>query len=233
MYRELDSRVVGVDAASSWACIRPVGVIASTRRCTPEATELLRTAGIRTLLVYGNEQTGHAPSIVLPQREYGRVAVEYLQRQGHQHLLCLMPSAADHDDDVSERLAGVLGEKSDDTTVTVVRTEPSSSSMRDWAHGWRYTRNRPTAIICFDDRYARAAIRALHDAGLTCPGDVAVLGAEDMLFSPEQNPAISSISFSSDTMAERVKDAIQALMSGERVERVDPPPSHLIKRESA
>ncbi|WP_432990555.1 LacI family DNA-binding transcriptional regulator [Dactylosporangium sp. CA-233914] len=39
---------------------------------------------------------------------------------------------------------------------------------------------RPDAVFCFNDTLALGAVRALHDAGLRVPGDVAVAGFDDI-----------------------------------------------------
>ncbi|MEV5070139.1 LacI family DNA-binding transcriptional regulator [Microbacterium sp. LMI12-1-1.1] len=232
VFRDVDATTLGTDAASSWARIRPAAVLASAGRCTPEATEFLRSAGVRALLVYGSEQVDYAPTVVLPQREYGRCAIDFLQHARHRRILCVMPAAAEHKKDVAERLGGVRDDAADDTTVTVQYAESSSASLRDWAHSWRYAADPPTAVICYDDRHARATIRALHDAGVRCPQDVAVLGAQDMPFAAEHIPSITSVTFSPDVMAERISDALNSMLSGERIERIDSPPLHIVQRES-
>jgi DNA-binding LacI/PurR family transcriptional regulator len=38
----------------------------------------------------------------------------------------------------------------------------------------------PDAVLCFNDTLALGAIRALHDAGLRVPDDVAVAGFDDI-----------------------------------------------------
>lgn len=50
------------------------------------------------------------------------------------------------------------------------------------------------AVLCRDDLFAAAAIRSLHTAGLSIPGDVEVLGWDDTAISRYGTPAISSIS---------------------------------------
>jgi len=45
-----------------------------------------------------------------------------------------------------------------------------------------YLKQRPTGIVCYDDRVALIVQKALHDAGFTVPGDVSLVGFNDMPF---------------------------------------------------
>lgn len=49
------------------------------------------------------------------------------------------------------------------------------------------------AVLCRDDRFAIGALQALADAGLTVPGDVAVLGWDDTHLATISTPTLTSI----------------------------------------
>jgi len=50
-----------------------------------------------------------------------------------------------------------------------------------------------TAIFCFNDISAIGAIRALADAGLSCPGDVSVVGFDDIASAMYQTPSLTTM----------------------------------------
>lgn len=50
-----------------------------------------------------------------------------------------------------------------------------------------------TAIFCFNDTAAIGAIRAIEDAGLSCPGDISVIGFDDILVAAYTNPRLSTV----------------------------------------
>jgi LacI family transcriptional regulator len=50
-----------------------------------------------------------------------------------------------------------------------------------------------TAIFCFNDVSAIGAIRALADAGLSCPGDVSVVGFDDIASAMYQTPSLTTV----------------------------------------
>ena len=52
---------------------------------------------------------------------------------------------------------------------------------------------RPDAVFCFNDLLALGAVRGLRDAGLEVPGDVAVVGFDDIEESRYSTPSLSTV----------------------------------------
>jgi LacI family transcriptional regulator len=50
-----------------------------------------------------------------------------------------------------------------------------------------------TAIFCFNDTAAIGAIRAIEDAGLSCPRDISVIGFDDILVAAYTNPRLTTV----------------------------------------
>ncbi len=50
-----------------------------------------------------------------------------------------------------------------------------------------------TALFCFNDTAAMGAIRALKDAGLNVPGDVSVVGFDDILSAAYNTPSLTTV----------------------------------------
>ena len=87
----------------------------------------------------------------------------------------------------------------------VIRIDHAGWSMKDGYHpmapeiGYRpmqglleKTRDF-TAIFCFNDIAAIGAIRALKDAGLAVPGDVSVVGFDDILSAAYSTPSLTTV----------------------------------------
>ena len=87
----------------------------------------------------------------------------------------------------------------------VIRIDSAGWSMKDGYHpmapeiGYRpmqglleKTRDF-TAIFCFNDIAAIGAIRALKDAGLAVPGDVSVVGFDDILSAAYSTPSLTTV----------------------------------------
>jgi LacI family transcriptional regulator len=50
-----------------------------------------------------------------------------------------------------------------------------------------------TAIFSFNDTAAIGAIRAIEDVGLSCPGDISVIGFDDILVAEYTNPRLTTV----------------------------------------
>jgi DNA-binding LacI/PurR family transcriptional regulator len=50
-----------------------------------------------------------------------------------------------------------------------------------------------TAIFCFNDTAAIGAIRAIQDAGLSCPGNISVIGFDDIIVAEYFNPRLTTV----------------------------------------
>jgi DNA-binding LacI/PurR family transcriptional regulator len=50
-----------------------------------------------------------------------------------------------------------------------------------------------TALVCFNDTSAIGAIRAIEDAGLSCPHDISVIGFDDILMAKYIRPRLTTI----------------------------------------
>lgn len=229
--RHADVATTGAEAAQLWAKLRPEAVLAEAARCDAEATELLRLAGVRALIVHGEEPVAYAPTLVIPQRRFGQVAVEHLVALGHRRLVFLLPTAASRMADA--RLAGAQ-EAADaaGARLAVTHAAASAATLRDWAHGLRYDTSAPTAVVAAHDGLAIAAIRALADAGVRIPDDLSIIGADDHPASADFIPRLTTVAFDADALAADLVEAYTTMRSGGRVERVDAPPVRVRERES-
>lgn len=109
---------------------------------------------------------------------------------------------------------------------------------RDGYEGMRRLLGRggppPDAIFCFNDEIALGALRALHEADLAVPGDVAVVGIDDVEDGRFSLPLLTSISPDKERIA---RLAVEFLVQRIRGTRTGPPeqvevPYELVVRES-
>jgi DNA-binding LacI/PurR family transcriptional regulator len=70
------------------------------------------------------------------------------------------------------------------------------------------------AVLCRDDIFAMAALRALGDAGLRVPEEVAVLGWDDTAFARYGTPALSSVSPDKRALAATALELLEDRMQG-------------------
>lgn len=69
--------------------------------------------------------------------------------------------------------------------------------------------SRPTAVLASNDLTAIGAIEAIHERGLSIPGDISVMGFDNILLSAYMSPSLSTVNA---PRAEVAKAAFQALL---------------------
>lgn len=86
-----------------------------------------------------------------------------------------------------------------------------------------YFENRPTAIYGGNDNVAIGALKAVHDAGLRVPEDIAVVGFDDIDMARYMNPGLTTIH---QPRYEIGKRAMELLLKKIKKEKIDQP--HII-----
>jgi LacI family transcriptional regulator len=70
---------------------------------------------------------------------------------------------------------------------------------------------RPTAILTANDLTAIGALRAIHHRGLTVPGDLSVIGFDDIELSDILHPPLTTLHLSRQRFAQIFFDALEAM----------------------
>ncbi|MCW3842298.1 LacI family transcriptional regulator [Micromonospora yasonensis] len=83
---------------------------------------------------------------------------------------------------------------------------------------------RPDAVFCFNDTLALGALRALHEAGLRVPEDVAVAGFDDIEDGRFSIPTLSTVAPDKERIARLAVDLLAGRLDGDR----DAPPRELV-----
>ncbi len=94
--------------------------------------------------------------------------------------------------------------------------------------------DRATAVFAHNDAMAMGAVRALRDAGLHCPGDVSVVGYNDVPMADCLDPPLTTIRLNGDQVGRRAGEAVLAAIRGLPDSGGGPPePAELVARASA
>ena len=94
--------------------------------------------------------------------------------------------------------------------------------------------DRATAVFAHNDAMAMGAVRALRDAGLHCPGDVSVVGYNDVPMADCLDPPLTTIRLNGDQVGRRAGEAVLAAIRGLPASDSGPPePAELVARASA
>jgi LacI family transcriptional regulator len=94
-------------------------------------------------------------------------------------------------------------------------------------------RERPDALICYDDLHALHVMAALRGVGMAVPGDVAVTGFDGTVFSRLSNPQLTTVVQQSELLGETaVAMLVRSIEQGTAPEDVTVPVT-LSLRESS
>ena len=97
--------------------------------------------------------------------------------------------------------------------------------------------DRVTAILCFSDTIASGVLRTARRLGIDVPGDLSVVGYDDMRFSATTTPPLTTVHQDVEgkgrTAVALLKQLIDNKAAGEELEPVHVVlPTHLVVRES-
>lgn len=76
----------------------------------------------------------------------------------------------------------------------------------------------PQAVICAYDHMAIGAIKAIAEQGLSIPGDIAIMGMDNIPSAEFLTPGLSSVDFRTEEVCQRAAEAIVDMLSGKPVE---------------
>ena len=146
-------------------------------------------------------------NIVLDHHLAVQQALMHLYAAGHRRIAFMRGPRAIPDSEYRwesiQQVARELGLKVDPNLV--IRIDSAGWSMKDGYHpmapeigylpmqGLLEKTREFTAIFCFNDIAAIGAIRALKDAGLSVPGDVSVVGFDDIQSAAYSTPSLTTV----------------------------------------
>ncbi len=161
-----------------------------------EATEHLERSGLPFVLIHnqGGPRSG-IPSVTITSWEGGFVATTHLISLGHRRIAYIGKTVQARD--AIERIAGyrtALHEAN-------LPLDPQLQCAGNFTEADGYTATRallelpepPTAIFAGNDRQAAGVYRALHELGMTVPGDMSVIGFDNLPFTEIMNPSLTTV----------------------------------------
>ncbi|MFC4907135.1 LacI family DNA-binding transcriptional regulator [Actinomadura gamaensis] len=189
-----DAAERGVAAARAWAEWRPAAVLVQADRLTRAAVRQLHAAGTAAVVAIGPEPSALTPTLVFDDVAIGRAAARHLAERGRVRLAAVVPSEPVLGDFGERRFGGVAAEATARglpvERVDLAFDEAGAAAV---AARWAAAPDRPDAVFAYNDEYAVLMLRALQDAGLDVPGDVALVGADDLPWAALLRPRISSV----------------------------------------
>jgi DNA-binding LacI/PurR family transcriptional regulator len=147
-------------------------------------------------------------------------AVTYLISLGHRRIaMFLGPSTATSE---HQRLAGyrraheAAGIPIDEQLIVPGMIWEVSGADRARALFALPASERPTALFCYNDAIALGVLRAAREAGVAIPGELSVIGFDDIDVAATTIPPLTTIRQPLRQVGERAVEILLAVISGER-----------------
>jgi DNA-binding LacI/PurR family transcriptional regulator len=161
-------------------------------------TKMSEHVRVPVVAVSGHWHNQNQISVELDHMRAAQLALEHLQKLGHQRIAFIKGQA--FSSDTSRRwkaireVAKKLGiEIHPELTVQLRGSDPGPEPGHE-ATQELLARNSPfSAIFSFNDASAVGAITALREAGLQIPRDVSIVGFDDVLFAASSHPPLTTV----------------------------------------
>jgi LacI family transcriptional regulator len=200
---------------------------------TPAATRFSTAAPVVT--IDPNTECPECLTIIATNHTGALAAMEYLVELGHRRIGFIggRPDLQCAD----QRLQGYK----DALRRTYITVDPdlivagdfSAETAQQCAQRLLSLPQRPTAIFAANDQSAIGAIEAARQAGLSVPGDLSVVGFDNIPEAAFFNPALTTVDQFIDRMGQVATEILVGLIQGERPESVlYKMPTQLVVRDS-
>ena len=197
------------------------GILVASRDITDRHLDWLRSAPVEVVLVTCEAPGAPLAAIVSASHSGEAAAAEHVLALGHRVLGVISGPAASASSQ-ERREGAVSAAQAAGLPASAVVAVPSSGDVaggRSAAATLLARTPRPTAILCYNDLVAVGALHALADAGLSVPGDVSVVGFDDVPVAAMVSPALTTVAQAVDDMArwavERLAAQIEARRAGD------------------
>jgi LacI family transcriptional regulator, repressor for deo operon, udp, cdd, tsx, nupC, and nupG len=189
----------------------------------------------RPVVLLGEESHPGFDHVHIDNFAAARAAVEHLLATGRERVVAVGAQRTGESSS-SLRLAGFEAAMAAAPSASADVAYVDAFTRRGGAEATRaILRGRvlPDALFCFSDLLALGALRALHDAGISVPEQVAVVGFDDIEDGRYGNPSLTTISPDKEAIARAAIDALVRRIGGDESEAVRVlAPHRLVERES-
>jgi len=196
------------------------GILVNSSRVGRLYMPLLAEMNVPIVLI-NNEQPGEfIHSVTIDNLRSGRDATSYLVGLGHRRIGYVGNQFGLQAD--TERFSGYrqILEEADigfSPELVVHGDGGPEAGMRATARLLELA-ERPTAVFCYNDMEALGALRAAREHGLTVPGDLSVVGLDDLYLSSYTDPPLTTVQQPMQEMGRLAAQMLLELLSGKNPE---------------
>jgi DNA-binding LacI/PurR family transcriptional regulator len=201
-----------------------------------EAIEHLERSSLPFVLIHnqGNQQST-IPSVRITSWEGGFEATSHLIKLGHRRIAYIGKTATARD--AIERIAGYRAA----LDTAGLPLDPQLECDGDFTEADGYAAAQvllelsepPTAIFAGNDRQAAGVYKALHERGISVPGEMSVIGFDNLPFTEIMNPPLTTVHAPRLELGRTAATMLLRLINEEPLEMTRVVlPTHFVERES-
>ncbi len=171
-------------------------------------------------LIVLNYKAAKGNYIVTDNFRGGYMAAEHAIKRGHRHIGILEVDSTSPSGEFHQRYLGASQAMQD---YGLDSSTSYQLDMRDNYHPHNavtYLLNQNpklSAIFCVSDRLAYDVCEAIEDRGLKIPDQISVIGCDDQRYSRYFNPPLTTIKQPMEAIGLRLAEAVNVIVSGQRV----------------
>ncbi|WP_412750518.1 LacI family DNA-binding transcriptional regulator [Krasilnikovia sp. M28-CT-15] len=199
--------------AEVWKAITPAAVLAFEDLSAAEVAAM-RAAGVASLVALLGRSRQRPGELEVPQQRVGRLQAEHLGALGHLRLGYAYPDDrrvaifADPRRDGARAACAGLGLPAPVTRTVPLDADAAAAAVRDWRDAG------VTGVCAYNDEVALAVLAGLRACGLVAPGDLAVIGVDDIVAARLADPALSTVTTDQVALAEYLSETIVEVIGG-------------------
>ena len=192
------------------------GIIVTASRVGALHVPKLSRMKVPVVLLNNQHPSEFVHSVMIENVEASAEATRYLIGLGHNRIGYIGDRNGRHSD--TERFAGYR-QALDSAELPfrpelVVHGDGTAESGREAMGRLIQLAERPTAVFCYDDMTALGALREAHANGLSVPGDISVIGFDDLPMVEYAEPALTTVRQPMFAMGRMAMETMLDLLSG-------------------
>lgn len=172
------------------------------------------------ILLLSRHADSDLPSVTVADFDGGELAAQHLVALGHRHLGVI--AGPDDASNATERVAGFIhGLREAGIKIPRRMVVPSGFDVQggvEAAERLLASSPRPTGLFAVNDAAAIGAMGVARDRQLSVPGDLSIIGFNDLDVSAQLPVALSTIRTQARQVGEEAVQALLQLMAGQTVE---------------
>jgi len=180
--------------------------------CSPrmKSSELREAAGL-TPVVLVNRKAGSIPSVSVDNADGMRQVVEHLAGLGHRQIGFIAGPRSSWS--TKERLRGLVTacDASNVELVELGNFAPTFEGGAEAAEGVLIS--RVTAVVAYNDLVALGLLNTMRQRGVDVPGDLSVVGIDNIQMSRVVHPALTTVSIPKERAGRRSVDLLIQLLT--------------------